>query len=172
VRRLAERTGPILHIYHEGVFSTGDQALKTIEQINPRSHALVSDYYQANATIEALEDAEAFDESIDWQRCLMAGLASRKVVEQAVNGYRDAVRRRYETMAQTIDQTLKSGEAALLLIQEDHSIQFPKDVQVFYVAPPALDEIHRWIRAQEERERQATAETQAASSTVSGEAEK
>jgi hypothetical protein len=27
-------------------------------------------------------------------------------------------------------------------------VQFPEDVEVFSVAPPALDEIHRWQREQ------------------------
>jgi hypothetical protein len=26
-------------------------------------------------------------------------------------------------------------------------IQFPKDIEVFSVSPPALDEIHRWLRS-------------------------
>jgi hypothetical protein len=25
-------------------------------------------------------------------------------------------------------------------------VQFPQDIEVFSVAPPALDEIHRWLR--------------------------
>jgi hypothetical protein len=27
-------------------------------------------------------------------------------------------------------------------------VQFPEDIEVFSVAPPALDEIHRWQREQ------------------------
>jgi hypothetical protein len=43
-------------------------------------------------------------------------------------------------------------------------IQFPKDVEVFSVAPPALDEIHRWLRSratlkETENESQSTAES-------------
>jgi hypothetical protein len=32
-------------------------------------------------------------------------------------------------------------------------VKFPADMQVFYVAPPALDEIKRWLREQEEKQR-------------------
>jgi hypothetical protein len=34
----------------------------------------------------------------------------------------------------------------LLFIREGHLVQFPPDIDVFSVAPPALDEIHRWAR--------------------------
>jgi hypothetical protein len=30
------------------------------------------------------------------------------------------------------------------LISERHQVQFPTDIEVFYVAPPALDEFRRW----------------------------
>ena len=32
----------------------------------------------------------------------------------------------------------------------DHQVQFPPDIEVFYVAPPALDEIKRWFRTRDE----------------------
>ena len=36
----------------------------------------------------------------------------------------------------------------LLFIREEHLAQFPEDIEVFSVSPPALDEIHRWQREQ------------------------
>lgn len=164
IRRLVERTGPIARIYHEGVFQSGEDGVKMIEQISERSHALIAEYVGADAKVESLEDSELFAESMDWQRCLMAGLASRKVIDLAVNGYREATRQRFDVMAKRINDTLMTGESAILLIQEDHSIQFPKDIQVFYVSPPALDEIHRWLREREERGRRQQEKPAAASS--------
>jgi hypothetical protein len=29
---------------------------------------------------------------------------------------------------------------------EGHKVQFPSDIQVFYVSPPALDDLKRWMR--------------------------
>jgi hypothetical protein len=29
---------------------------------------------------------------------------------------------------------------------EGHHIQFPQDMRIFYVSPPSLDEIKRWLR--------------------------
>jgi hypothetical protein len=51
-------------------------------------------------------------------------------------------------MAKRISETLKEDEAGLLFIREEHSVQFPGDVEVFSIFPPALDEIHRWYRDQ------------------------
>ena len=52
-------------------------------------------------------------------------------------------------MARQIDETLKSDEIGILLMREGHQVQFPVDIQVFYVAPPGLDEIKRWVRERE-----------------------
>jgi len=41
---------------------------------------------------------------------------------------------------------LKADETAILFIREGHAVQFPQDIEVFSVAPPALDEIRRWLR--------------------------
>ena len=50
------------------------------------------------------------------------------------------------------------------MISERHQVQFPPDIEVFYIAPPALDDFHRWVqrwaseqqRAHEEAMREAT----------------
>src|SRR5258708_5707194 len=107
VRRLAERTSAIRHVYHEGISQGSEPALTTIEQLNPRSHALIAEFVQDGAAIEALEETEALAESIDWQRCLMLGLNSLKVMQQALEGYRESTRRRYEIMAKRIEESLQ-----------------------------------------------------------------
>jgi len=47
---------------------------------------------------------------------------------------------------------LKCNEAGLLFITENHRLQFPADIEVFNVFPPAMDEIHRWLRDRAEKE--------------------
>ena len=32
------------------------------------------------------------------------------------------------------------------MISDRHQVQFPGDIEVFYVAPPALDEFRRWMQ--------------------------
>lgn len=149
LRRLAERTAPITHVYHETVSQEGEAGAKEIEAINPRGYAVIADFLKSEARVEALEDRETFAELIDWQRVLMLPPSSRKVFDLALNGYREAAKQRRETMVARIDASLKEGESGALLVAEEHGLQFPRDMQVFYVAPPALDEIHRWVRDHE-----------------------
>jgi len=63
----------------------------------------------------------------------------------AVDGYQQATSRRYEHIAGRIDETIEGSESGILFIREDHRVQFPSDLQVFYVAPPTLDALKRWI---------------------------
>ena len=43
------------------------------------------------------------------------------------------------------------------MISERHQVQFPSDIEVFYVSPPALDDYRRWLQKWMEQQ-QATAE--------------
>jgi len=96
--------------------------------------------------LEATEDKEMSEESIDWERHLLMGFISQKVAQMVSESYVAALRKRYEYIARRIDETLKANEVGLLFIREGHMVQFPQDIEVFSVAPPALDEIHRWQR--------------------------
>lgn len=149
--KLEGRIGAVARVYHESVGFEGEDGLKGAEEISDKSGALARSKVEAGATFEALEDPEKVDESFDWQRCLMIGLESRSVAEKVMGFYSAVTKERYELMAQRVDETLKQGEAALLFISEDHRVQFPSDIRVFFVSPPALDEIHRWLRDQRSR---------------------
>ena len=70
---------------------------------------------------------------------------SEAVTNAAVEGYRTTTQSRYERVRERIDATLAEDETGALFISEDHGVQFPADVQVFYVAPPALDALKRWL---------------------------
>ncbi len=157
--KLENSIGFIARVYHESVGVAGEEGLREVEKLNDKSSSLARSKVEAGASFEAVEDEELVAEAFDWQRCLMIGLESRKVADQIWSSYTEATRRRYEVMAQRIDETLKPAEAALLFVSEDHRIQFPPDIQVFYVSPPALDEIHRWMRDQRlKAQREATGE--------------
>jgi len=70
------------------------------------------------------------------------------VAQQVSELYIEALRKRYEHIVRQIDETLEADQTGLLFIREGHLAQFPEDIEVFSVAPPALDEIHRWQREQ------------------------
>jgi anthranilate phosphoribosyltransferase len=74
------------------------------------------------------------------------GLYSRKALEMVAEAYEKCSVKRFEYIGRRIDETLQKGEAAMLFIREGHMVHFAKDIEVFSVAPPALDDIHRWLR--------------------------
>jgi hypothetical protein len=86
---------------------------------------------------------------MDWTRCLAIGLQNQEVLTKVYESYAEAGKNRNEHIARQIDDTLKTDEIGILFMREGHQVQFSSDIQVFYVAPPALDEIKRWLRDQE-----------------------
>ena len=73
----------------------------------------------------------------------------KKVLEKVYESYTEASKNRDEFIPSHIDETLKADEIGILFMGEQYKIKFPAEVEVFYVSPPALDEIKRWIRNQE-----------------------
>jgi len=146
VANLELKIGKVSHIYHESITLAGKDGLKVIEKLNPSCCQIAKDKCQSGAVLEATENKELSEESIDWERHLLMGFISQKVAQMVSEFYVTASRKRYEHIAQRIDETIKANEVGLLFIREGHMVQFPQDIEVFSVAPPALDEIHRWHR--------------------------
>jgi len=146
VANLEAKIGKVNHVYHESIYEAGEAALKVLEKFSPPSYQLVRDKCQNGAIFEATEDRELAEESMDWERFILMGFLSQKVAKMVSDFYIEAMRKRYEYIAKRIDETLKANEVGILLIREGHMVQFPRDVEVFSIAPPALDEIHRWQR--------------------------
>jgi hypothetical protein len=146
VTNLESKIGPVNRIYHESVTTTREEGLKILEKLNPPSSQIVQEKCNSGAQFETIEDKDLLEESMDWERHLLMGFLSEKVASMVSQFFGEALRKRYEYMAKRINETLKENEAALLIIREGHMVQFPSDIEVFIVAPPALDEIHRWLR--------------------------
>ncbi len=81
----------------------------------------------------------------------MVGLQNPKVLTRVYESYTEIGKKRNEYIASKINETLKADEIGILLMRENHQVQFPSDIQVFYVAPPALDELKRWLRERQAR---------------------
>ncbi len=101
------------------------------------------------AQIETIEDSNLLTEFMDWGKCLAVGLQNQKVFTKIYEYYTEVSKKRNEYITQQIDKTLKANETGILFMEEGHQVQFPSDIQVFYVSPPALDEIKRWLRDRE-----------------------
>ena len=148
VSNLERSLGAVSHVFHETVFSEGDEGLKMVEALNPGASGFVQAMCRSTASLEATEDRDLVEENSDWQRCISIGLMSQKVISAALDGYRDTTQKRFEHMGARIEETLGEGEVGVLFVREDHGLQFPSDIQVFYVAPPGLDALKRWMDAQ------------------------
>jgi hypothetical protein len=148
---LALKLGEVNRIYHELVASSGEDGMKTIKDLSEKSHKIVQGCLEKKAQLEAVEENGILTEFMDWSRCLIIGLQNPKVISKVYDSYVEAGKNRNEYIARKIDETLQENEIGLLLMRENHQVQFPADIQVFYVAPPALDEIKRWLREYENK---------------------
>jgi len=145
VEALEAALGGLQHIYHESLTVGGNEGLEQLGAADQRSHGFITAKTQAGAVLEATEDMDVLLETLDLQRCMMIPLASASVGSRLQEWHAESNRQRYEHIASQIDSTLGENETGLLLISERHQVQFPSDVEVFYVSPPALDEYRRWF---------------------------
>ncbi|HUW65989.1 MAG TPA: hypothetical protein VMW83_15110 [Spirochaetia bacterium] len=142
---LQRKLGPIKRVYHEMAADEGEHTLTFLEQSGQKSVAVVKSLCEQGAVLERTEDMDLLGENIDWGNCLSV-IMTPKVYEFISSHYRDTLTARYAQIAARIDKTLAADEAGVLLVRADHAIQFASGIQVFYVSPPALDEIQRWLR--------------------------
>ncbi len=157
VAALENALGGLQHIYHESITADEEEGLEQLQAGDRRSHAFVAGKRETGAALEATEDIEILLETLDLQRCLMIPLTSPAVAARLQEWHADANRRRYEHIAARIDATLTDDGVGLLLISERHQVQFPADIEVFYVSPPALDQFRRWLQNWAARQQQAAA---------------
>ena len=146
VRAVQNALGSVTHVYHENLPEGGSAGLGYLEATAQGSHELTAHLVEAGAVLEATESMEILAETLDLQRCLMQPLMSPAVAGRLQDWFGEANHRRYEFIADVIDTTLGDDETGLLLINERHQVQFPGDIEVIYVAPPAQDEFRRWLQ--------------------------
>lgn len=143
------KLGKVDKVYHELVSVGGEDGVKVIKDLNDKSYQIIENRLDKGTQLEATEEAEILTEFMDWSRCLVIGLQNQKVFTKVYEYYTEASKKRDEHIAKKIDETLKEGEVGILFMREGHQIQFPLDITVFYVVPPALDDIKRWLRDRE-----------------------
>ena len=146
VRAVQNALGSVTHVYHENLPEGGDAGLGYLEVSGQGSHSLTAGLVEAGAVLETTESMAILAETLDLQRCLMQPLMSPDVASRLQEWFGEANHRRYEFVADAIDTTLGEDETGLLLINERHQVQFPGDIEVIYIAPPALDEFRRWLQ--------------------------
>ena len=150
VTNLELKLGSVSTVFHELVPVGGEEGSKVIEELNSASYQIVRARLDKGAEVQPIEDIELLTEFMDWSRCLSIGLQNPKVLTRIYESYSEVRSKRNDDMAKKIDETLKEEDIGILLMREGHQVQFPQDIEVFYIAPPGLDEIKRWIRTREE----------------------
>jgi hypothetical protein len=146
---LEEKLVRATRIYHELIAQARKDGLKDIEKMSLGSYSAIKKRVNDSSELVSIEDRELLNEFLDWGRCLAIGLHSRTVFSGVYEAYVKAQKKRNESISRIISDTLDSDGAGILFMREGHQVQFPSDIQVFYVAPPALDEIRRWVREHE-----------------------
>jgi hypothetical protein len=156
IRELEAKLGKVNRVYHELILAGGEEGSQAIKELNEKSYEIIQSCLSGGAQLEAVEEGDLLTEFMDWSKCLIVGLQNQKVFTKVYESYSEVSKKRNEYIAGKIDETLKPDEIGVLLMRENHQVQFPSDIQIFYIAPPALDEIKRWLR---ERQSQADRES-------------
>lgn len=157
LEELSSKLGKVNKIYHELVDAAGEKGAEAVKELNESSYSIIKSFVDKGAQMEALEDTNLLTEFMDWSRCLMTGLQNPGVITKIFEFYTETGKKRNERIAGKLSESLKENEIGILLMRENHQVQFPSDIQVFYVSPPALDEIKRWLREQERKTEKETA---------------
>lgn len=150
IHGLESRIGRVKRFYHEMIALDGESGLSMLASLNSGSYNLARKMVEQGSEFSSIEDSDLLNEFMDWERCLSTGLYSHKVLTTVLQFYQGAQDQRNKEMATRLDKSLGSDEIGLLVVTENHRIQFPADIEVFFVAPPSLDEYKRWLRRQEE----------------------
>jgi hypothetical protein len=140
VSDLELKLGRVSKIYHELIPVSGEDGIKAIKELNDKSYQIIKKRVDNGAQLEAAEESELLTEFMDWSKCLAAGLQNEKVFTRVYESYVEADKKRNEYISKHIDETLKENEIGVLFMRERHQVQFPTDIQVIYVSPPALME--------------------------------
>ncbi len=141
IGNLESALGTVRHVFHEMVHDESENGLNMLESISPGSVKLVRHLTGSGAKLCQLEDPELLMEMTDWQRCLSVGLISKKVFEMASENYKILSDKRNASIAERINNVINETDVGLLCISEGHTVQFPTDIQVFYVAPPSSNDL-------------------------------
>ncbi len=155
---LTSKLGEVNAIFHELIAISGEDGVASLKDLDNQGYKISKTCIENKARFEALEDADLLTEFMDWSRCLVIGLQNPKVIAKIYDLYMEAGKKRNEAITKKIDATLKKNEIGIILMRENHQVQFPPDIQVFYVSPPALDDIKRWLRDREKKAGEVTEE--------------
>lgn len=151
IANLESKLGPVNRIFHELITDGGEAGLADLDKINENSSSIIRHRIEKGSVLVAIEDKETLAELMDWSRCLSIGLQSEAALSKVYGFYNEANNKRNELLAKKLNESLKDDETGILIMGEGHHVHFPDDFKVFYIAPPGLDELKRWVRDYEDK---------------------
>jgi hypothetical protein len=152
IENLESKLTGVGRIYHEYICTEGEEGVDEIKRMDAGSYDIIKGLVEKGAELMAAENSELLSEFMDWNKCLSVRLSSQKAATKIYGFYEESLKSREDWIEKAIDLTLGEDEFGLLIMRENNKIQFPSNVEVFYVAPPSLDEIKRWVRDKNEAE--------------------
>jgi len=146
IGELEAKLGKIEKIYCEMVDREGEEALKVIWQMDEDLGRMIKSFVERGAKVAQIEDKNLLEEHFDLVRCLSIGLKTVKISGVIAQLFSENLRERIKFISNKIKDDLEPGQVGVLFIRESSFLDFPQDVEVFKVFPPALDEVKRYIQ--------------------------
>jgi len=145
IRKLELMT-PVTAVFCEMVYQN-ENALDVLSKIDSYIHDMVKKHLDKGAKLVPIEEENVFSEYVDWANCLKV-VTTEKVFTKVMEFFNEIANKRFHLITEIVDKNLGSGEAGLLIIKDEdrRKINFPQDVEIFLITPPAYDDILRYIR--------------------------
>ena len=141
--------GKARKIFCEILYQQGDEALNVLGNRNEQMAGIIKKKLGEGSTLIPLENQDILGSYTDWGNCLRV-VFTKEVFSKVLEYYKEAADKRLQHFMSVIDSNLTEAEAGLLVMKDDDRsrLQFPKDIEVFLITPPAYDNIMRWFRQQ------------------------
>lgn len=151
IDNLEHGLGPVTQIYHEYIEEGGDPGIEILKSTGVGSLGITESRCAKGATLTQIEDRELLAATMDWELYLRQLLSfpfrSAAVTKHLHEWHTETIKARYDHILQSITTSLVVDEPGIIFISENHQLQFPADIQVFYVSPPGLTNYKRWMES-------------------------
>lgn len=145
LENLQRGLGKVKRIYHEWI-TQGEKELSRIKEMNEKAYLLVKELVEEGATLEKTEKEEFLTQNMDWGRFLALRPQSPEVFARLWEFYEESLRKRDEYISRRIEETLRKEEIGVLFIREQNSLHLSPDIEIFYISPPSMEEIRKYLR--------------------------
>lgn len=148
LEQLSSKLGQIKAIFHEYISVDEENGLSMLKKLDKHSYEITKELVNGGSHLFALEDSELLMEVEDWQKCMMVGLSSQKAYTKVFEQFKVAAGKRDQFMTEILNNSLKPNDTGLIFVSSSKQFRFPKDIELFFISPPALNDIDNMMQAQ------------------------